>query len=272
VTLPLFGEGDEAPPAPSRPSIEGPAVRARLVVAYDGGRFHGFAAQPGVKTVGGTLAKTLERVLGHPVELVCAGRTDTGVHAWGQVVSFEAAEGRFDPVAVRRACNRLLAPAVVVREAAVAAPAFDARRDAVSRRYRYSVVNREVPDPFLAHVAWHVDAALDVRAMALACDPVIGEHDFASFCRRGPEGTTTVRRVLEARWLELGEGLLRFEIEGTAFCHQMVRSLVGTMVEMGRGKKRAGEMRAILGARDRAYAGDMAPPHGLCLWEVRYPA
>jgi tRNA pseudouridine38-40 synthase len=241
-----------------------------MTVAYDGSGYRGFAAQAGVKTVGGTLARSIERVLGHGVELTCAGRTDAGVHAWGQVVSFDAAVEGLDLAALARSLNRLLAPAVVVREAAETTPSFDARRSARARRYRYTVLNRPVPDPFRAATRWWVDAPLDLRALQLACDPIIGEHDFSSFCRQPPGGGSLVRRVVDARWVELGDGGLRFDVEASSFCQQMVRALVGTMVEMGRGKKRAGLMRAILEARDRSAAGDLAPPHGLCLWEVVY--
>jgi tRNA pseudouridine38-40 synthase len=162
---------------------DGPIVRLRLLVAYDGSGFHGFASQPDVATVAGALTTAIERVLRHPVELTCAGRTDAGVHAWGQVVSFDAAESAVDLQRIVASVNRTLAPAIVVREASTAAPGFDARHDATARRYRYTVLNRPVPDPFLAGTSWHVPEALDLRAMVLACDPLIGEHDFASFCR-----------------------------------------------------------------------------------------
>lgn len=247
-----------------------------MTVAYDGGAFHGFAAQPGIKTVGGTLATTLERVLRHPVELVCAGRTDAGVHGWGQVVSFDAAMERFDPEKVRAAVNGLCGPAIVVRDAAIAdRPGFSARFDARARRYRYTVVNRTVPDPFLATTAWHVSQPLDLVRMQAACDPLIGEHDFTSFCRRpkGEPGTSMVRRVLNARWERdeaAGEGVLRFWIEATAFCHQMVRSVTGTLVDAGLGKRTAADVVSALRAKRRSAAGPVAPPHGLCLWEVGY--
>jgi tRNA pseudouridine38-40 synthase len=242
----------------------------KLLVAYDGGGFHGFALQPGVPTVGGVLAAALERYLRHTVELTCAGRTDTGVHAWGQVVTFDARE-TVDPLALQRALNRALKPAVVVRAAEVAPPGYDARRAATSRRYRYSVLNHPLPDPFTAGTAWHVPAPLDLTAMRLACDPLLGEHDFSSFCRRPPSpGVSLVRVVRDVRWVDAGEGVLRFEIEASSFCHQMVRSVVGTMVEVGLGKRKAGEMSGIIRSRSRAAAGAMAPAHGLCLWEVRY--
>jgi tRNA pseudouridine38-40 synthase len=240
------------------------------VLAYDGSGYHGFALQPGVPTVGGALASALERHLRHTVELTCAGRTDAGVHAWGQVVSFDA-RADAEPAAVQRALNRALRPAIVVRQASVASPRFDARRSATGRLYRYTIRNDPVADPFTASTAWHVAAPLDLPAMRLACDALIGEHDFSAFCRRPPvPGASLVRVVRDARWVELGGGMLRFEICASSFCHQMVRSIVGTLVDVGLGKRKAGQMTGIVASRRRDRAGQLAPAHGLCLWEVQY--
>jgi tRNA pseudouridine38-40 synthase len=247
-------------------------MRIRLLVAYHGAGFHGFALQRGVPTVGGALAGALERFLRHTVELTCAGRTDSGVHAWGQVVSFDA-RAEVDLVALARSVNRALYPRVVIRSVQAAPDGFDARRWATSRRYRYLVRNHPEADPFTAATAWHVTRPLDLRSLRLGSDPLIGEHDFSSFCRRPAlEGGSLVRLVREARWDDLGGGMLRFEIEASSFCQQMVRSLVGTLVEVGTGKRRAGDMTTVLRAHSRAAAGRPAPPHGLCLWEVGYPS
>jgi tRNA pseudouridine38-40 synthase len=244
-----------------------------MLLAYDGAPFHGFAENAGVKTVGGTLRAAIEKVLGHPVALTCAGRTDTGVHAWGQVITFDAQDG-VDLDGLQRSLNHMLGPTIAVRASELTDPGFDARNSARSRRYRYTVLNRAAPDPFLAPTSWHVEAPLDVATMQLACDPFLGEHDFAAFCRRpktkaGTEASLT-RRVLAASWEERGDRLLRFEIEATSFCHQMVRSIVGTMVEVGTGRKRAGHVRGIIASGDRHEAGDLAPARGLCLWAVQY--
>jgi len=262
----------DMPDSPAAPS--GPLVRVRLLVAYDGSGFHGFAAQPGQRTVAGVLGEAIEKVVRHRVELVCAGRTDRGVHAWGQVVSLDLSP-EVDVAALQRALLKLCGPELVVREAAVAESDFHARSSARARTYRYTILNRPVPDPFLAATTWHVPVPLDLEQLALACDPFLGEHDFSAFCRRpkadpdmGP--VSLVRRVRRAGWTDLGDGVLRFEIEATAFCHQMVRSIAGTVVAAGHAEVRAGDIRGILRSGDRAAAAPIAPPQGLCLWHVAY--
>lgn len=249
-------------------------MRVRLLVAYDGTDFHGFAEQSGLRTVAGTVREAMERVVRIPVELTCAGRTDRGVHAWGQVVSVDL-PATTDLSALQRSLLKLCGPAVAVREVSAAEPDFDARFSARARTYRYTVLNRPIPDPFLARTAWHVPAPLDLDLLVLACDPFLGEHDFSAFCRRpkvaqGEEPVSLVRRVLAAGWTDLGEGVLRFEITATAFCHQMVRSVVGTIVSAGHGQVKAGQIRGVLASGDRANAAPIAPPHGLCLWHVEY--
>ena len=258
----------------------GEVRRIRLTVAYDGAPFRGLAEQSDQPTVMGTLRGALETVVRRRVELVAAGRTDAGVHGWGQVVSGDV-PATIDPAALARRLNRLCGPAVAVRDASWTTPEFSARFDAEWRHYRYDVLNQATPDPLLAPTTWQVPEPLDLAAMRLGCDPLIGEHDFASFCRRpkvppGDAPASLVRRVLSATWTPVEhdrtDGLLRFEIRGTAFCHQMVRSIVGTLVDVGRGRRRAGDVAAILAARAREAAASPAPPHGLCLWEVGYPS
>ncbi len=262
------------------PSIE--TVRVRMTVAYDGLPYHGFARNDGVVTVAGTLEAVLAQLLHHRIELAVGGRTDRGVHGWGQVVSFDAPVERLDVGKLRRGVNRLCGPTIVARSIETTDNDFDARFSATSRTYRYTVLNRPVPDPFLAATTWWVDLPLDIHALRLASDPLIGLHDFSAFCRR-PKPTraeragevelsppTMMRRIHRASWTDLGDGVLRFEITGSAFCQQMVRSIVGTIVDMGIGRKTAGEMMGILAGRDRAAAGNLAPPHGLCLWKVGY--
>jgi tRNA pseudouridine38-40 synthase len=246
----------------------------RLVVAYDGTDFHGFAPQRDTRTVAGVLSDALAKVLRttpDALHLTCAGRTDAGVHAWGQVLSLPlAAPAETDPDKVARSVNSQLGPEVVVREATWAAADFDARHAAAWRAYRYTIVNRPVPDPFLARHAWWVPEPLDLRVLRLGADPFLGEHDFAAFCRKGPEGSTTVRRVLDSSWHDLGDGVLRYDITATAFCWQMVRSIVGTLVDVGAGKLRPSDVLRIIRAADRHAAGRVAPPAGLNLWDVGY--
>ena len=266
----LFDDLEAAGPSEDRP------LRVRMTVAYDGSEFHGFAAQPEVPTVAGALSLAIGRALRvDDVELVCAGRTDTGVHARGQVISFDVPAGTsLDTDELVRRVNRQTAPAVVVRDAAMV-DGFDARHDAAARRYRYTVLNAAVPDPLLATQAWWVPEPLDVRAMQAACDPLLGEHDFAAFCRKPAarrDGTTpgTTRRVVDAEWEAGADGVLYFWIEANAFCHQMVRSIVGLLVEVGKGKRHASDVMHVLRGRDRQANAEPAPPHGLVLWEVRY--
>ena len=253
---------------------QGLTVRVRLVVAYDGAPFSGFAVNAGVRTVGGVLADTIGTVLGHRVDITCAGRTDKGVHARAQVVTFDAAPDRLDLGGLVKSVNKMCGPAIAITDAALVAPDFDARFSARARRYRYRILNRPAPDPFQAHFSWHIADPLSLPAMVLACDPLIGSHDFAAFCRRPKrrdgEPASLIRTVTEAVWHDDGGGDLRFEIEAGSFCHQMVRSVVGTLVDVGRGKKHAGDVLAIIRSADRHRAGDLAPPQGLTLWSVRY--
>ncbi len=250
-------------------SVDSNSVIIRMTVAYDGTDFHGFAQQRDQRTVAGEISGALSKVLRAEITLACAGRTDAGVHAWGQVVSFGAPDGT-DPAMLVERLNRMLGSEIAVRDASIAPAGFDARHSARARTYRYTVLNRSTPDPSMARSAWWVPEPIDLHALQLAATPFIGEHDFASFCRKGPEGSTTVRRVLESEWSDLGGGVLRYQVKATAFCWQMVRSLVGTQVEAGRGKRKAGEILSILRAKDRAAAGQLAPPHGLSLWRVDY--
>jgi tRNA pseudouridine38-40 synthase len=274
--------------------VEQPAGAAlqrwRLLIAYDGAAFRGFAAQPEVPTVAGALRLALERTARLPEapQVTCAGRTDAGVHARGQVVHVDLpASLAYDGVWLARALNRQLAPQVVVRRADPVGEDFDARRSATARSYRYLVWNAPAPDPLLAATAWHVRAPLDLNSMRAASDVFLGTHDFRSFCRR-PVGSDParplVRRVMSARWsVDVGpeavdaDGatdetrLLRFEITAGSFCHQMVRSLVGSLVEVGRGRENAAGLMERLRAVNRHRMPDPAPAHGLCLIAVAYP-
>ncbi len=223
----------------------------------------------------GDLHAAVARVVRGPVELTGAGRTDAGVHAWGQVVSGDLPVD-IDLADLQRRVNKMCAPEISVRSMEWADPDFDARFSATSRRYRYHVWNDPAPNPLLTDITWHVHRPLQLDAMQAAAGPLIGEHDFGSFCRKpkmaeGMEPASLVRVVHEARWSRVDDSpMLRFEIAGSAFCHQMVRSIVGTMVDIGLGRIHHTKMTGILEARSRDSAGGVAPPTGLILWEVGY--
>ena len=203
-------------------------------------------------------------MLGHPIEITCAGRTDAGVHAWGQVISFDADERDLDLEGLQRSVNKQLRPQIAMRSIERAPNDFDARFSATSRLYRYTVLNTPAPSPFLARTAWWIDAPLNLNAMRLACDPLIGEHDFSSFCRRPNDDASLTRRVIDARWEARDDGVLEFWIEANAFCHQMVRSIVGTLVEVGLGKKRAGDVSGHPAGGGQVSGGQLAPAARLC--------
>ena len=239
----------------------------RIDLAYDGSGFHGYARQPNVRTVQGELESALFKLTGE-VETAVAGRTDRGVHARHQVVSFDGEAG-LDLMRIKRSLNRQLAPEIAVSSVAMAPDGFNARFSATRRAYQYLVLNREEPDPFLAKTSWHYETPVDVSAMNRGMSPLIGEHDFAAFCRKAGE-RSTVRRLDAAEWTDRGSGLLAFETKAGSFCHQMVRSLVALSVEIGRGKVAPELASEILVSRDRQRAKGAAPAHGLTLVGVSY--
>lgn len=248
--------------------------RVRLRVAYHGADFHGFAENEGVDTVQSTLAGAIATVTGMRPVISTAGRTDAGVHARGQVISFDVAPNT-DLGAFTRSLNALCAPHVAVGDAQWAPDDFDARASAVWRHYKYVVLNTVEPDPMLVDRAWHVHSPLSVPLMNLACDAIIGEQDFSAFCRKPPrqpgEPDASLKRyVMLARWTDNGDGTLTFDIRANAFCHQMVRSLVGFLVDVGLRRRPPSDTRRVLLARDRAHGSQVAPPHGLTLWDVGY--
>lgn len=239
----------------------------RLTLAYDGTRFRGWARNAGQRTVEGVLSDALGRALGSAPRLSVAGRTDAGVHARGQVASFRADDG-VDPARLQRSINGMLAPEIVATEARRAPEGFDARFSASAREYRYRIDIGAWPDPFDARFVWHRPGALSLPAMRAAARSLLGEHDFASFCRR-PQSGGTVRRL--ERLSVAGRGdRVEVSVRANAFLHQMVRAIVGTLVRVGDGKLDPGAVQEILAARDRARAGQMAPARGLTLERVVY--
>lgn len=239
----------------------------RIDLSYDGTGFRGMARQSGVRTVQGELERVLEQVIGEPIQTVVAGRTDAGVHARRQVVSFST-DLPVEVEALARSINRMLGGEVVAGFVGQVAEGFSARFSAISRTYHYLVLNAPVPDPLRRHHVWHVSDPLDLDSMNRAAAGFVGTHDFAAFCRQA-EGRSTERRVLSARWDRQGD-LVVFDISATAFCHQMVRSVVGFCVDAGRGKVSPDEVGRILADRDRNAGRPMAPAGGLILWDVAY--
>jgi tRNA pseudouridine38-40 synthase len=242
----------------------------RLDLAYDGSAFRGWAVQrdPTVRTVQGALLDHLERVLRERPKITVAGRTDAGVHARGQVASFVTSSS-VSAARIQAALNGALAPEVVVTDARVVPADFDARRSASARLYGYRIDTHPVPDPFTGRFVWHRPGELHVPSMRLAAAHLVGEHDFASFCRLPGEGRSTVRHVDRLSVRRTG-GLVVIGVRANAFLQQMVRSLVGTLVAVGEGRLRADELPSILRSRDRAAAAPPAPPHGLTLERVVY--
>jgi tRNA pseudouridine38-40 synthase len=240
----------------------------RIDLAYDGTDFHGYGRQNNVRTIQGDLEKALFRITGE-VKTVVAGRTDGGVHAVGQVVSFSV-DAPLDTDRLQRSLNGQLGPEIAVNAVTEVGDRFHARFSAVARRYRYRISNRPVQDPLTSRTAWHVPEPLDVDAMDRAVGAFIGVHDFASLCRKAP-GRTTVREVLDAHWTRTGD-LVELSIGAVAFCHQMVRSIVTVSVDVGKGRSRPEDVQAILEAHSRDVVRGLAPPFGLTLMAVTYDA
>jgi tRNA pseudouridine38-40 synthase len=241
-------------------------MRVRFDLAYEGTDFAGWARQPGQRTVQGVLEEALGQVLrlAPPPALTVAGRTDAGVHARGQV-----AHADLESVPSRRWLNAVLPADVRVFAVAEAPPGFDARFAALSRRYSYRVADAPV-DPLRRRdtLAWAHD--LDVDAMNDAAVLLLGEHDFAAYCKRR-EGATTIRRLLALSWVRGNDGVLEATVEADAFCHSMVRALVGALLAVGEGRRPVPWPGQVLASAVRDPAVTVVPPHGLCLERVSYP-
>jgi tRNA pseudouridine38-40 synthase len=240
----------------------------KLVLEYDGTRYVGWQVQPNGPSIQAEVERALATLHGGPRRVTAAGRTDAGVHARGQVASF--AEERPLPLAAyAKGMNALLPPDVAVRAASLERDGFDARRSASGKRYRYRIVNLATRAPLARLQAWQVFRPLDAAAMGAAAAPLLGRHDFSAFRAADCEAAHAVRDVGRLDVARTGDEL-EVVVEATAFLKHMVRNLVGTLVEVGLGRRSPHDMEALLSSRDRTRAGRTAPPQGLCLEEVFY--
>ena len=241
----------------------------RLVVEYDGSQLHGWQRQDNAPTVQQHLEEALGKLLTHETQVVGASRTDAGVHARGQVASFRSE--RDIPVhGVRRGLNSMLPDTIAIRDASEVTEDFHPRFSATGKHYRYTILTRNERSPRFRDRAWHHPDPLNVAAMQEGARALIGEHDFAAFRAAGCSAKTTVRRVDAIALTRLAPHLLDIDIRGNAFLRQMVRIIVGTLVEVGTGKRSPAQVAEILAGKDRTRAGVTAPPQGLELIEVRY--
>lgn len=244
------------------------AMNLKLTLEYDGTDFHGWQVQPDRATIQQALESALEKILGSRVRVQGAGRTDAGVHALGQVASCFCSK-EVEPRRLQKGLNALLRPQVTVKSVEAVDDGFDARRDARSRTYQYRIWARPWPSAFHGRYSWHVYAPLDLAAMECAAVYLEGEHDFSSFQAAGCDAANPVRLIYRSCFASEGE-LLLYNIEATAFLRHMVRNIVGTLAQVGRGEISATNFSEILGLRDRSRAGPTAPAQGLFLVAVNY--
>jgi tRNA pseudouridine38-40 synthase len=240
----------------------------KLTLAYDGTRFVGWQRQASGESIQGLLEDALARIEGAPVTAHGAGRTDAGVHALAQVASARVTFTH-EAATVQRALNAVLPPDIRVTDVEDAPLDFHARFGARSKCYRYQIANTPVASPFVRAYCWHVPEPLDRGAMREAAAALVGTHDFAAFQSAGTEVHTSVRTLTRSEWSDEGP-LLVYEVAGNGFLRHMVRAMVGTMVEVGRGWRPASQVAALLAGGSRPEAGGTAPPHGLALARVEY--
>jgi len=241
----------------------------RLLIEYDGTNYLGWQVQPKGPTIQGVLEEKVGLLTGAPVQLFGSGRTDSGVHALGQVAHFKT-ESRMNILTMQRALNSLVPPDIVIQKVEEVEDSFHARKHSKSKVYEYRILNRNLRSAFHRGYVWYIPQKLNFMEMKKAARSLVGEHDFSAFRTVGSPTRTAVRRVTRAEWKRGRDGLIRFEIEANGFLKQMVRSIIGTLVEVGKGKMKAADLRKILNSKDRKEAGPTAPARGLFLKEVKY--
>jgi len=244
----------------------------KLTIAYDGAAYSGWQIQPGVRTIQQTLQDAIAAITGAPTAVVASGRTDAGVHAQGQVVSFRT-KNRLPADVLKRALNATLPHDIRVLTSVEASPGFHALRDTIGKRYRYVLNDGETADVFRRHYAWHYRERLNAEAMHAAAQQLIGKHDFSSFETSGAPRATSVRTVYELSVRRQSPTLpdeIHLEIEANGFLYNMVRTIVGSLVEIGRGARSAEWLAEVRDARARSRAGGTAPARGLVLLSVDY--
>ncbi|HET8564713.1 MAG TPA: tRNA pseudouridine(38-40) synthase TruA [Candidatus Binatia bacterium] len=242
-------------------------VNIKLTIEYDGTRYHGWQIQPNAESIQAILERAVSTFLGTPTCLTAAGRTDAGVHALGQVANFYCVQEP-DLVRLQRGLNALTPEEIVIKRVESVADSFDARRDARSRVYQYRIWNAPFPSAFHLRYSWHVYDKLDLLPMSDAVRALEGEHDF-SFLASGCDAVHAIRKICRNSLDQEGDFVL-YTIEATAFLRHMVRNIIGTLVEVGRGERPPEDFVSLLQARDRARAGPTAPARGLFLVEVKY--
>lgn len=240
----------------------------KLTIEYDGTNYHGWQVQPNGVTIQAVLEQAIEKLLGVKTRLNGAGRTDAGVHALGQVANFFYA-GEVDLRRLHKGLNAVTAEDIVIKQIEAVPESFDARRDVRSRLYQYRIWNHPWPSAFHQRFSWHVHDPLVLAAMQEAIQSLEGEHDFASFQAAGCDALHSTRRIYCNSLSEKGDFLI-YSVEATAYLRHMVRNIVGTLVEVGRGERSPAGFAQLLEARDRRQAGPTAPSQGLFLIEVKY--
>ena len=245
-------------------------VRLRLTVHYDGSAFHGWQSQPDRRTVQGELMSALSNLADRPISLIGAGRTDAGVHATGQVASADMPSS-WTPESLRRSLNAILPPEIWIQSSSIAHPDFHPRYDAVARTYQYQVgIEPKARSPFHAGTCWTLEGQLDYKLLEFGASELVGEHSFEAFAKSGQPERGYLCSISQAHWSHSDLGFC-FDITANRYLHHMVRYLVGTMVDIARGKRQKDDLRRLLSAEPDLTTSPPAPPQGLFLVHVQYP-